>query len=143
MNISLKKNSARILATVAATGLALTVSAGNAAAGPSGVRFSVGSMNSDGSRVIGIIVDGRYAGSAEWKANGDTLEAGDTTADGYGVGAYLGTNPVREATTFGLASPVWKSKGGDLPENHTYTFWACIGNNSIGLTWSDVVNVKS
>lgn len=144
MKISLGRKSAQVLGTVAATaGLVFTVGAGTAAAGPSGVRFDVGPKLSDGSREIDVYLNNRYAGYGKWTANGDTLTAHDSLADGYGIGAYLGTNPVREAGTFGKSSPYTKNVGGDLPEDRNYTFWVCIGSNSIGLTCSEVYSVTS
>ena len=143
MKTSLGKFSAKALGTVAAAGMVLAIGAGTAAAGPSGVTFDVGAKASDGSRTIKVYRNGDYVGVGKWTANGDTLSATDSYADGYGIGAYLGTSPVREAGTFGHSSPYTKSVGGNLGEDHTYTFWVCIGSNSIGLTCSDVYNVTS
>lgn len=144
MRISMSKRSARLLGTVAAAaGLVVSIGAGTASAGPSGITFNVGSMQSDGSRSVLISRGNVVLGSAYWTANGDTLKAVDVEADGYGIGAYLGTSPVREAGTFGKNSPIQVNVGGDLPEDKTYTFWACIGNNSVGLTCSGVYNVTS
>ncbi|MGQ7754808.1 hypothetical protein ACUN29_41395 (plasmid) [Streptomyces sp. WC2508] len=89
-----------------------------------------------------VVHNGKAVGAAYWIPNGDRLEAVDTTADGYGVAAYLGTSPVREASTYGHDSPYTAKKGGDLPEGHTYTFWACYGGNS-GQVCSDVHKVKA
>jgi hypothetical protein len=143
MKISLGKKSAKVLGTLAATGLILAVGAGTAAAGPSGVRFSVGDKQSDGSRKISIYVNNVYAGYGQWTANGDTLTAHDADADGFGVGAYLSTDPVREAGTFGYSSPFTRNVGGNLGEDKPYKFWVCIGSNSIGLTCSDMYSVTS
>ncbi|MFG1668184.1 hypothetical protein [Streptomyces sp. Y7] len=144
MKISLGRKSAHILGTAVATaGLVLSIGAGTAAAGPSGVRFDVGPKLSDGSREIDIYLNNKYAGYGKWTANGDTLTAHDSAADGYGIGAYLGTNPVREAGTFGKSAPFTKNVGGDLGEDKNYNFWVCIGSNSAGLTCSDVYSVTS
>lgn len=144
MNISLRKRSVMALGTAAVTaGLVLGLGAGTAAAGPSGVTFKDGGLESDGSRTVSVYLNGKYAGKGWWKANGDTLYATDQLADGYGIGAYLGTSPVREAGTFGHSSPYTASKGGDLGENKSYTFWVCIGSNSAGLTCSDIYTAKS
>ncbi|MBN0046611.1 hypothetical protein JS756_21385 [Streptomyces actuosus] len=144
MNISLHKRSAKALGTVVATaGLLLGAGAGTAAAGPSGVTFKAGSMQSDGSRSISVHRNGHYVGKGWWKANGDTLYATDSYADGYGVSAYLGTAPVRVADTLGHHSPYTKSVGGNLREDRRYTFWVCIGNNKAGLTCSDIYTVTS
>ncbi|WP_051865451.1 hypothetical protein [Streptomyces griseus] len=143
MKISLGKNSAKVLGTVAAAGLIMAMGAGPAAAGPSGVRFDVGPKLSDGSREIDVYLNNRYAGYGKWTANGDTLTAHDSLGDGYGIGAYLSTSPVREADTFGKSSPFTRNVGGNLTEDKAYSFWVCIGNNSSGLTCSDVYPVTA
>ncbi|MEU1514750.1 hypothetical protein ABZ490_21725 [Streptomyces sp. NPDC005811] len=143
MKLSLRKKSAKILGTVAAAGLVVALGAGTASAGPSGVRFDVGAKQSDGSRKISVYLNNVYAGYGQWTADGDTLTAHDASADGYGIGAYLSTSPVREAGTFGYSSPFTRNVGGNLTEDKPYTFWVCIGSNSVGLTCSDVYSVTS
>ncbi|MFD9461016.1 hypothetical protein [Streptomyces sp. NPDC060027] len=125
------------------TGAALTLGAGSAAAGPSGITFSVGSLQSDGSRTITIKEDGTTAGVVKWTADGDTLTAKDSYADGYGISGYVTANPYLIADTGGHNSPYTATAHRDLTENVTYTFWGCIGSNSIGLTCSNVYNVTS
>lgn len=122
----------------------MTIGAGTASAADPSVRFWASGQQSDGSRSIGIYVNGRLAGQAYWKANGDTLEVVDPTPDGYGVSAYLGGSDigVREATTRGHNSPYTDRAGGNLPEDKKYTFWACVGKGA----WqrcSPVYNVTS
>ncbi|MBD9733241.1 hypothetical protein IGX29_15800 [Streptomyces sp. H28] len=122
---------------------ALTAGTGTAsAATPSNVDFRVSKMQSDGSRSVLVVHKGRAVGAAYWQANGDTLKAVDTFADGYGVAAYLGTSPVREASTYGRKSPYTATKGGNLKEGKKYTFWVCFGGQS-GQLCSAVYNVKS
>ncbi|MFD8449832.1 hypothetical protein [Streptomyces coelicoflavus] len=115
---------ALMTAAVVSGGLVLT-SAGTASAAEPSVRF-VG-----GSTAISVFIDGKFAGAAYWKANGDKLQATDTTADGWYVAAYLGTNPVREASTDGHRSPYTATKTGNLPEGNKYNFWACVGKGSL------------
>ncbi|MET7787309.1 hypothetical protein ACFYSJ_35170 [Streptomyces sp. NPDC005248] len=137
---------AATLATAAAMAMGgvMTVAASPAAAAvPSNVVFAVGNKQSDGSRSMAIYINGnKLAGTAYWKANGDTLEAVDPVADGFGIAAFLGTSPVREASTYGHNSPYTANKGGNLPEDKTYTWWACVGG-SAGQVCSDVYSVTS
>ncbi|MFJ8491111.1 hypothetical protein ACIRBZ_22565 [Streptomyces sp. NPDC094038] len=121
---------------------ALTVGAGSASAGPS-ATFDVGSLQSDGSRTIVIKTGGTTAGTVKWIANGDTLTATDSKADGYGISGYVTADPYLIADTAGHSSPYTDTAHRDLTENISYTFWACIGSNSAGLTCSDVYKVTS
>ncbi|WP_344016011.1 hypothetical protein [Streptomyces thermospinosisporus] len=137
----------RTAAVFTATGIlaagALTAGAGTAAAAsPTDVDFWVSDMDSSGSRSVLVVHKGRAVGAAYWEADGDRLKAVDTHADGYGVAAYLGTSPVREASTYGHKSPYTATKGGNLQEGKTYTFWVCFGGNS-GQLCSKVYKVKS
>ncbi|MCW8384484.1 hypothetical protein [Streptomyces justiciae] len=131
-----------ILATAVMTGAALTVGAGSASAGPS-AGFTVSAMASDGSRTITITTNGTTAGTVKWAATGDTLTATDSKADGYGISGYVTTDPYLIADTAGHSSPYTDTAHRDLTENKPYTFWACIGSNSAGLTCSLVYNVTS
>ncbi|MFE1024820.1 hypothetical protein ACFW5I_09670 [Streptomyces sp. NPDC058818] len=120
----IRRRVAALLTAAVVSGSIVLTGAGTAAAAEPSVRF-VG-----GSEAISIFVNGKFAGAAYWKANGDTLQATDSTADGYYVAAYLGTNPVREASTDGHASPYTATKTGNLPEGNKYNFWACVGKGS-------------
>ncbi|GGY17517.1 hypothetical protein [Streptomyces minutiscleroticus] len=143
MNTSFRKRAVTVLTTAAVmTGVALTMGAGAASAGPS-ATFSVGAMQSDGSRTITIKTGGTTAGTVKWTANGDKLTATDSKADSFGISGYVTANPYLIADTLGHKAPYTDTAHRDLTENKTYTFWACIGNNSVGLTCSDVYNVTS
>lgn len=143
MSTSFRKRAVTILATAAfMTGAALTTGAGSASAGPS-ASFTIGALQGDGSRTITIKTGGTTAGTVKWTADGDKLTATDSKADGYGISGYVTADPYLIADTAGHASPYMATAHRDLPENKTYTFWACIGSNSAGLTCSDVVNVTS
>lgn len=144
MNTSIRKRAVTVLAAAAVmSGAALTMGAGSAFAGPSGVTFSVSAMASDGSRTITIKTGGTTAGTVKWTANGDKLTATDSKADGYGVSGYVTASPYLIADTSGHNSPYTATAHRDLPEDKAYTFWACIGNNSVGLTCSDIYKVTS
>jgi hypothetical protein len=140
----MRKRAQTVLAAAAVlTGLTLSVGAtGASAATPQNVKFfwtgTGGSFQG-----IGIYVNGKHSGEVYWHPNGDTLEAVDVNGDGFGVYGYLGTSPVRELSTYGHKAPYRTTKGGNLPENHTYTFWACIGTDTGGLVCSDIYKVKS
>ncbi|BFO15402.1 hypothetical protein SHKM778_17900 [Streptomyces sp. KM77-8] len=78
---------------------------------------------------------GDWAGNALWNANpacgvtGDTLGAFDSTADGYGVIAYLSKldgTPIRSVSTSGHSSPYTAWKSGNLPEDQAYYIWGCL-----------------
>ena len=113
------------LVTTAAVGAGVLVGgAGTAVAADPPVRFAGGAHKDGGSAVI--FVNGRQAGAVYFKSNGDSLKAVDTTSDGYGIAAYLGTNPVREATTRGHTAPYTATKNGNLPEGKKYSFWGCV-----------------
>jgi hypothetical protein len=143
MNTSIRKRAITVLATAAlVTGTALTMGAGSASAAPN-ATFSVGALQSDGSRTIVIKSGGNTAGTVKWKANGDTLSATDSKADGYGISGYVTADPYLIANTAGHASPYTDTVSRNLREDVTYTFWACIGNNSEGLLCSNVYNVTS
>ncbi|MFJ3421866.1 hypothetical protein ACIPN8_36610 [Streptomyces sp. NPDC086082] len=143
MNSSFRKRAAAILTTAAVmTGAALTIGAGSASAGPS-ATFDVGALQSDGSRTIVIKTGGTTAGTVKWTANGDTLTAADSKADGYGISGYVTADPYLIADTAGHNSPYTATAHRDLTENVSYTFWACIGSNSAGLTCSNVYSVTS
>jgi hypothetical protein len=144
MSISMRKRAAAVLAaTGLVVGAAVTMGASAASAAvPTDVTFVASSMQSDGSRSVVIYDNGRAVGTAYWKAGSDTLQAVDVFADGFGVAAYLGTNPVREASTYGHGSPYTATKGGNLTEDKRYTFWVCFGG-SAGQLCSDVYNVTS
>ncbi|MBW8798234.1 MAG: hypothetical protein JF597_33025 [Streptomyces sp.] len=144
MRTSLRMRAATVFATAAVlAGGGVLVGAGSASAAvPTNVKFWVSDMDSDGSRSIGVEVNGKWAGAGYWTANGDQLQAVDTAADGFGIAAYLGTSPVREASTYGHSSPYTATKTGNLPEDKKYTFWVCVGG-SAGQVCSDVYNVTS
>ncbi|WP_327232313.1 hypothetical protein [Streptomyces murinus] len=130
-------------ATLVMAGGVMAVGAGSASAAvPQNVKFYESGMESDGSRNISVYVGQRYAGQIDWVANGDTLKATDLDSDGWGVGAYLSTSPVREATTFGHTARYTATKGGDLPEGHHYKLWACVGGSG-GLVCSDQYDVHA
>ncbi|MFF0203389.1 hypothetical protein [Streptomyces sp. NPDC005017] len=138
------RNRAMTVLTAAAvmTGAAMTLGAGNAVAGPN-ASFSVSGMAADGSRTITIKTGGTTAGVVKWTANGDKLTASDSKSDGYGVSGYVTANPYLIADTSGHTAPYTDTAQRDLRENRTYTFWACIGSNSAGLTCSEVYDVTS
>ncbi|MDQ0964505.1 hypothetical protein QFZ66_008383 [Streptomyces sp. B4I13] len=143
MNTSIRKRTVTVLATAAlVTGTALTMGAGSASAAPN-ATFSVGALQSDGSRTITIKSGGTTAGIVKWTANGDTLTATDSKADGYGISGYVTADPYLIANTAGHASPYTATAHRDLAEDKSYTYWACIGNNSEGLLCSDVYKVTS
>lgn len=143
MKTSMRKRARTVLAAAAVlTGAASTLGAGSAFAGPS-ASFTIGSMQSDGSRTMTIKTGGTTAGTVKWTANGDKLTASDVKADGHGISGYVTANPYLIANTAGHNSPYTDTAQRNLPENTTYTFWACIGNNDVGLTCSNVVNVTS
>ena len=143
MNTSIRKRAVTVLTAAAVvTGAALAIGAGPASAAPN-ATFSVGAMQSDGSRTITIKTGGTTAGVVKWTANGDTLTATDSKADGYGISGYVTASPYLIADTAGHNSPYTATAHRDLPEDKTYTFWACIGSNSAGLLCSDVYNVTS
>lgn len=142
MKTSIRRRAAAVLATTIVAGGAMTAGAGPAFAADPTVRFAASNQQSDGSRSVVVYVDGRLAGTAYWTANGDKLQAVDPTPDGYGISAYLGTNPVREATTRGHNAPYTATTTGDLPEGRSYTFWVCVGKGG----WqrcSPIYSVKS
>ncbi|MEU1405455.1 hypothetical protein ABZ471_24375 [Streptomyces sp. NPDC005728] len=144
MRVSLRKRTAvAFAATMLMTGSAMALGASSASAAvPQNVTFWHGPMGSDGSYNIGVYVNGKLAGETYWKADGDSLSAVDPTPDGWGVGAYLSTSPVREAGTFGHGSPYTATKGGNLPEGHHYKMWACVGGSG-GLICSDMYDVHA
>ncbi|MEU1194449.1 hypothetical protein [Streptomyces sp. NPDC005859] len=143
MNTSIRKRAVTVLAAAAlVTGTALTMGAGSASAAPS-ATFSVGALQSDGSRTITIKSGGTTAGTVKWTANGDTLTAADSKADSYGISGYVTADPYLIADTAGHASPYTATAHRDLTEDKSYTFWACIGSNSAGLLCSDVYKVTS
>ncbi|MGW3304670.1 hypothetical protein [Streptomyces rubiginosohelvolus] len=143
MNTSIRKRALAVFATAAVlTGAASTLGAGSAFAGPS-ASFTIGSLQSDGSRTITIKTGGSTAGTVKWTANGDKLTASDVKADGYGISGYVTASPYLIANTAGHNSPYTDTAQRNLPEDKAYTFWACIGNNDLGLTCSDVVKVTS
>ncbi|MEU6525105.1 hypothetical protein ABZ892_20380 [Streptomyces sp. NPDC046924] len=143
MSTSFRKRAVTILAATAVmTGAALTMGAGAASAGPS-ATFSVGALQSDGSRTITIKTGGTTAGTVKWTANGDKLTATDSKADGYGISGYVTADPYLIADTAGHNSPYTATAQRNLPEDKSYTFWACIGSVSAGLTCSDVYKVTS
>lgn len=141
----MRKRMGTVLAAAAVmTGVTLTVGASGAtAATPQNVRFFVSSMDSDGSRTIGIYIGNTHAGQVYWTANGDELKAIDASSDTFGIYGYLGTSPVREVSTYGHKAPYTATKGGNLTENKSYNFWACIGTDTGGLVCSDVYKVTS
>ncbi|MEU1122836.1 hypothetical protein ABZ371_04430 [Streptomyces sp. NPDC005899] len=143
MSTSIRKRVATVLTAAAvATGAALTMGAGTASAAPS-ATFSVGAMQSDGSRTITVKSGGTTAGTVKWTANGDKLTAADSKADGYAISGYVTADPYLIADTSGHNSPYTATAHRDLTEDRTYTFWACIGSNSAGLLCSNVYNVTS
>ncbi|MEU6380091.1 hypothetical protein [Streptomyces sp. NPDC046909] len=144
MKASTRKRAVSVFAATAMmVGAAVTIGAGTASAAvPDNVRFVDTGLQSDGSRHIAVYQDGAFAGAAYWYADGDKLQAVDPRKDGFGIAAYLGTSPIREASTYGHSSPYTATKTGDLPENRTYTYWVCIGGSS-GQVCSDVYSAKS
>jgi N-acetylneuraminic acid mutarotase len=132
-----------VLGAAVMAGAALTMGAGSASAAPPNATFDVGGLQSDGSRTIVIKTGGTTAGTVKWTANGDTLTATDSKADGWGISGYVTTNPYLIADTGGHAAPYTDTAHKDLTENKSYTFWACIGSNSEGLRCSDVYKVTS
>ncbi|MCA1223860.1 hypothetical protein [Streptomyces sp. 8L] len=148
MNIILSKRAVSVIAGVAMLmGGASTIGASAASAAtaaiPSNVVFYDNGEQGDGSRSMSIYINGnKLAGAAYWVANGDKLQAVDPAADGYGIAAYLSTSPVREASTYGHNSPYTATKTGNLPENHAYKFWACVGG-SAGQVCSNEYSVTS
>lgn len=143
VNTSFHKRALTVLTAAAVmTGTAVTIGAGSASAGPS-ATFSVGALQSDGSRTITIKTGGTVAGTVKWKATGDTLTATDSKADGYGISGYVTTSPYLIADTAGHSSPYTDTASRDLTEDKPYDFWACIGSNSAGLTCSEVYSVTS
>lgn len=144
MSTSFRKRVAVVFtAAVLMTGSALTIGAGPASAGPA-ATFEVGALQSDGSRTIVIKTGGTTAGTIKWTANGDTLTATDSKADGHGVSGYINTvNPYLIANTAGHSSPYTDTAHRDLPENQGELLFACIGNNSDGLTCSGNYNIAT
>ena len=144
MKTSMRTRIAAVLgATSLMVGAAVTMGAGTASAAvPTDVGFSVSQQDSDGSRDIVIYDNGRAVGAAYWHADGDYLEAVDVYADGFGVAAYLSTNPVREASTYGHSAPYTAKKSGNLTEDTKYKFWVCFGG-SAGQICSDQYSVTS
>lgn len=121
----------------------MTVGAGTASAAgaPPNVRFMY-NISSSGTSSINGYTNNKLIGIGYFKADGDTLEAVDPSSDGYGISAYLGTSPVREASTYGHSAPYTVNKGGNLPEGKKYSFWICVGGSS-GQICSDVKTVTS
>ncbi|MEV6618134.1 hypothetical protein AB0N31_30590 [Streptomyces sp. NPDC051051] len=144
MSSSLHKRAAAVLAaTGLMMGAAVTAGASTASAAvPTGVEFRATDMQSDGSRSVLVIDNGRAVGAAHWHADGDYLEVVDTHADGFGVAGYLSTSPIREASTYGHSSPYTVTKGGNLTEDKRYKFWVCFGG-SAGQLCSPQYNVTS
>ncbi|MCK1794725.1 hypothetical protein MTQ01_01520 [Streptomyces sp. XM4193] len=143
MNASIRKRALTVFATAAVlAGGTSMLGAGSAYAGPS-ATFSIGSLQGDGSRTITVKTGGSTAGTVKWTANGDKLTASDVKADGHGISGYVTANPYLIANTAGHNSPYTDTAQRNLPEDKVYTFWACIGNNNVGLTCSDVVKVTS
>lgn len=136
---SMRKRATSVLVSTAVlAGAAVTMGATNASAAPN-VKF----IGSGSTGVITIVVDGRAAGVVRFEADGDTLFATDRDSDGYYIDGFLGTSPVRKAGTKGHEAPYTAKKGGNLPENKTYTFWACVGKGSSFYQCSDIYKVKS
>ncbi|MEW2259753.1 hypothetical protein [Streptomyces sp. NPDC047869] len=144
MHITLRKRAAfSFAATIMMAGSAMAIGAGSAfAATPQNVKFYPSSITGDGSRHISVYVGQRYAGEVSWVADGDTLKAEDLDADGWGIGAYLSTDPVREAGTFGHSRGYTATQGGNLPEGNHYKLWACVGGSG-GLVCSDRYDVHA
>ncbi|GLV72303.1 hypothetical protein [Streptomyces hygroscopicus] len=131
-----KRISALFAATAIMTGGAMTIGASAASAAD-----SIGFVHGPSS--IDVYINNRIAGHTEWQANGDTLVAQDALSDGYRIEAYLGTSPVRKASTGGHTAPYTAKVGGNLPEGKKYTFWACVGKGDSSLFCSDVYTVTS
>ncbi|MBU3868714.1 hypothetical protein KN815_33095 [Streptomyces sp. 4503] len=128
--------SALFAATAIMTGGAMTIGASAASAADS-ISFAHGSSSID------VYINNRIVGHTEWQANGDTLVAQDFLSDGYRIEAYLGTSPVRKASTGGHTAPYTAKVGGNLPEGNRYTFWACVGKGNSSLVCSAVYSVTS
>ncbi|MFJ1902043.1 MULTISPECIES: hypothetical protein [unclassified Streptomyces] len=145
MKFSMRRRAKTVMIVAAVmTTATMTIGSGTASAAiPNNVRFMDTGMQGDGSRSMAIYVNGTLSGTAYWKANGDTLQAVDPHSDGWGIYTYLGTSPVREVTTYGHKAPYTATKGGNLPEDKKYTWWACIGSDTGGLVCSDLYNVTS
>lgn len=126
MKTSMAKRAGAVLAAAAVFGGVMTAGASTAAAADPTVRFE-GHVSPNGDGYVLVLLNGRNAGVASFKSDGDMLSATDPAPDGYGISAYLGTSPVREASTRGHNSPYTAKKGGNLPEDKKYTFWACVG----------------
>ncbi|WP_370422203.1 hypothetical protein AB8O64_28675 [Streptomyces sp. QH1-20] len=140
MKTSLRKRATSVLVTTAVlAGAAVTMGANNASAAPN-VRFMGGGGSTAG---IVIVIDGQAAGVVNWRADGDRLSATDRGIDGYYIDGFVGTSPVRKASTKGHSAPYTDKAGGNLPENKTYTFWACVGKGTSFYTCSDIYKVKS
>ncbi|MEW2576886.1 hypothetical protein [Streptomyces syringium] len=127
------------MTTAVLAGAAVTIGANSASAAPN-VRF-MGQGGTYGA--ITIFIDGQAAGVVDWKADGDMLRAVDRGSDGYYIDGFLGTSPVRKASTKGHSAPHTDKAPGNVPENKTYTFWACVGKGTSFYTCSDIYKVKS
>ncbi|MBT2525305.1 hypothetical protein J7E91_07610 [Streptomyces sp. ISL-99] len=144
MSISMRKRAATVLTTAAiVVGGTMTVGAGTAAAAsaPPNAKFYYNNLGGGMYSIIGYSGN-KVVGSGYWHANGDRLEAVDPSPDGYGFAAYLGTSPVREASTYGHNAPHTVSKSGNLPEGKKYRFWVCMGGSG-GQVCSDTMTVAA
>ncbi|MFJ6947372.1 hypothetical protein ACISU4_22445 [Streptomyces wuyuanensis] len=137
----------RLITTFATAALAvgsvMTLGSGTASAAgaPPNVKFFY-NTGSNGVWGFGAYSGNKLIGHGYFHANGDRLSAVDSVPDGYGVAAYLGTSPVREASTYGHNSPYTVNKTGNLPEGKKYSFWICVGGSG-GQVCSDVKTVTA
>lgn len=144
MNISMRKRAATVLTAAAImVGGTMTVGASTAAAAgiPPNVKFYYNNLGGGTYGIIGYSGNS-VVGTGYWYADGDKLQAVDPSRDGYGIAAYLGTSPVREASTYGHNSPYTATKTGNLPEGRKYSFWICLGGND-GQICSDTLTVAA
>ncbi|MCX4403818.1 hypothetical protein OG840_19075 [Streptomyces sp. NBC_01764] len=136
-----KSVAAAFTATAILAGSVMAV--GASAASADSAADNIGFLYVASLQDFNVYINNRVVGGTEWQANGDTLVAKDIRSDGYRIEAYLGTSPVRKASTAGHNAPYAAKVGGNLPENRIYTYWACVAKSGSSLICSDVHRVES
>lgn len=120
-------------------GVSLSIGVSAASAAPS-ITYKY--LRYDGGKSVHLYLyaNGNYAGEATWNADpdgvnpGDALRVSDTTADGYGIEAFVDDanwNYVRAASTLGHASPyttTWQT--GNLTELTYLNIRGCVGTST-------------
>ncbi|MFI1168014.1 hypothetical protein ACH4UM_31570 [Streptomyces sp. NPDC020801] len=133
---NIKARLAAMTGAAALTAGLLVAGAGPASAAEDDFHFEL--QHVGGNTYINVFndsMDGRLAGWSGWWADpgtdgspGDTLEAYDNLADGYGIEAHLSTG--RTASTRGHSAKYQDTASGNLPEGHKYQMWVCVVKGS-------------